>query len=59
MGYSARYACQALGCSREAWAGWEDGTHRVPAYIGLAMAALGLDMRPYGEKPKAKVKKKS
>lgn len=48
MGYSQRDACAALGCSRGAWTGWENGSHTVPAYIGLAMAALALGMKPYG-----------
>lgn len=49
MGYSQRDACEALGCSRGAWAGWENGDHDVPRYIGLACAALALGMKPYGE----------
>jgi transcriptional regulator with XRE-family HTH domain len=48
MGYSQREACEQLGCSRGAWAGWEDGTHVVPRYVGLALAALALGMEPYG-----------
>lgn len=49
MGYSQRDACTALGCSRGAWAGWENGTQEVPRYIGLAIAALALGMKPYGD----------
>lgn len=49
MGYSARDACRALGCSRNAWAGWEKGTAKVPRYIGLACAALALGMSAYGD----------
>lgn len=52
MGYSQRDACEALGCSRGAWAGWENDVHPVPRYIGLACAALALGMKPYGELPK-------
>jgi transcriptional regulator with XRE-family HTH domain len=46
MGYSQRDACEALGCSREAWIGWETGRHKVPLYIGLACSALALSMKP-------------
>lgn len=49
MGYSQRDAADALGCSRGAWAGWENSVHPVPRYIGLACAALALGMKPYGE----------
>lgn len=53
MGYSQREACEAIGCSRGAWAGWEQGTHGIPRYIGLAMAALALGMGDYGGPKKA------
>jgi transcriptional regulator with XRE-family HTH domain len=49
MGYSQRDACTALGCSRGAWSTWENGTHHVPRYIGLACAALALGMTTYGD----------
>lgn len=50
MGYSQRDACEALGCSRGAWAGWETGKQTpIPRYIGLACAALALGMSAYGE----------
>lgn len=52
MGFSQREACDQLGCSRGAWAGWETGKQPVPRYIGLACAALALGMKPYGELPK-------
>lgn len=48
MGYSQRDAAEAVGCSRRAWMMWESGQTRVPRYIGLALAALALDMSPYG-----------
>lgn len=47
--YSQRDAAHALGCSRDAWARWEKGTRPVPLYIALAMAALAVGLRPYGE----------
>lgn len=50
MGYSQRDACEALGCSRGAWSGWENGRHGVPIYIGLATAALALGLKPLGAK---------
>jgi transcriptional regulator with XRE-family HTH domain len=49
MGFSQRDAAEALGCSRQAWADWENGVRRTPRYIGLACAALALGMKPYGE----------
>jgi len=49
MGFSQRDACEALGCSRQAWSDWESGEHKTPRYIGLACAALALGMKPYGE----------
>lgn len=49
MGYSQRDACDALGCSRGAWGGWETGANDIPRYIGLACAALALGMKPYGD----------
>lgn len=48
MGYSQRQAALALGCSRGAWSGWEDGTKQPPRYIGLACAALALGMKISG-----------
>jgi len=52
MGFSAREACQQLGCSRGAWSVWESGKQPVPRYIGLACAALALGMTTYGSRPK-------
>jgi len=49
MGYSQRDACEALGCSRGALGRWETGIKTMPRYIGLAMAALALGMRPFGD----------
>ena len=49
MGFSQRDAVKALGCSREAWANWENGKHVIPRYIGLACAALALGMSAYGD----------
>lgn len=49
MGFSQRDAADALGCSRGGFAGWESGKNSVPRYIGLAMAALAMGMKPYFE----------
>jgi transcriptional regulator with XRE-family HTH domain len=49
MGYSQRDACRELGCSRGAWANWENGAHEIPRYIGLALAALALGMNNAGD----------
>lgn len=48
MGYSKAEAAREVGCSRNAWAAWEDGKSPVPRYIGLACAALALGMSQYG-----------
>lgn len=48
MGYSEREAVRTIGCSRETWSGWEKGEKKIPKYIGLAMAALAMGMKPYG-----------
>jgi DNA-binding transcriptional regulator YiaG len=48
MGFSQREAAAQVGCSREAWSGWEAGRKQVPHYIGLAMAALALGMAGHG-----------
>jgi transcriptional regulator with XRE-family HTH domain len=50
MGYSQREASEALDCSRAALRHWEQGTNRIPRYIGLACAALALGMTAYGGK---------
>ena len=49
MGFSEREACKQIGCSRNAWAGWEKDEQKIPRYIGLACAALALGMTPYGQ----------
>jgi transcriptional regulator with XRE-family HTH domain len=50
LGYSKRQAAEVLGCSRDAWSGWESGDQpNIPRYIGLAMAAIALGMTPYGD----------
>lgn len=48
MSYSQRDAAEALGCSRDAFGGWERGTQECPLYIRLAMSALALGVKPLG-----------
>lgn len=48
MGYTKMDAAAQLGCSRTAWSQWETGLNKCPRYIGLAMAALAVDMDPFG-----------
>jgi transcriptional regulator with XRE-family HTH domain len=48
MGFSQREAAVALGCSRNALAGWESGEARTPKYIALACAALALNIKVEG-----------
>jgi len=40
MGLSRRSAVKALGCSRQAYADWEDGARPAPLYIELACVCL-------------------
>lgn len=49
MGFSQDDAALALGCSRRTLTGYETGQHQAPRYIGLAMAALAMGMKPYFE----------
>lgn len=51
MGYSQREACDALDCSRGAYAKWRKPGSKIPRYIGLACAALALGMTAYGAMP--------
>ena len=51
MGYSIREAAKALGCSRAAWTGWEQGRHPAPRYIALAASALASGLGPCGTMP--------
>ncbi|MGX1151437.1 helix-turn-helix domain-containing protein [Bradyrhizobium ottawaense] len=44
FGYSQRQAAEAIGCSRGAWAGYENGDQPIPKYISLAIAALSLEV---------------
>lgn len=47
MGWSQDETATALGCSRRSLVAWEGGKH-VPLYIGLAMSALTMGLRPFG-----------
>lgn len=44
---TTRSAPELIGCSREAWRRWENGTSHIPLYIGLALAALNKQLKPY------------
>lgn len=46
-GYSIREASAVIGCDRESWSNWENDRRRIPRYIGLAMDALALGLKPY------------
>ena len=52
MGYTMNEAADELGCSKRSLTNWENGHFPIPRYIGLAMNALALNMRPYGSKRK-------
>lgn len=45
LGYNATKAAEALGCHRNAIAGWESGKHPIPKYIELACLYLATDWR--------------
>lgn len=47
MGYTQDEACAELGCSTRAWGQWEKGEQEPPLYIGLAMDALALGIKPW------------
>lgn len=40
LGLSQYKAAEQLGCSRNAYIGWESGKNRVPLYIALACQAI-------------------
>jgi transcriptional regulator with XRE-family HTH domain len=48
LGFNRSQAANALGCHRNALAGWEAGKYPIPRYIALACAALsyGLPEHP-------------
>ena len=46
LGYNISQAANALGCNRNALAGWEAGKHPVPPYIALACAAVAHGLPP-------------
>jgi len=52
MGYTMNEAADELGCSKRSLTNWENGHFPIPRYIGLAMNALALNMRPYGSRRK-------
>ena len=52
MGYTMNDAADELGCSKRSLVNWENGHFPIPRYIGLAMNALALNMRPYGSRRK-------
>ncbi len=47
MGYTRQEAAAEIGCSIRSMVNWETGQLQPPRYIGLAMAALALGMKPY------------
>lgn len=50
MGYSPQDAVDALGVHASDLLDWERGHRPVPKHIGLAMAALAMDLSPFGSK---------
>lgn len=51
LGLNGTKAAEALGCNRNALAGWEAGKHPIPKYIALACAAIALGVPPMGTSP--------
>ena len=45
LGLNVVKASQALGCNRNAFAGWEAGKHPIPRYIELACLYLATEWR--------------
>lgn len=45
LGYSKTEAAEALGCHRNALAGWEAGKNPIPKYIELACLYLATDWK--------------
>lgn len=48
LGYSQYEASRRLGCSRNAYIGWETGENRIPQYIALACQAIANGLPPMG-----------
>jgi len=49
MGYPLNDAAEALGIDAATLQDYEAGHRPVPIYIGLAMAALAMDLSPFGD----------
>jgi len=52
MGYEPQDAIDALGVSASELLDWEQGHRPIPKHIALAMAALAMDLSPFGHQPK-------
>lgn len=48
MGYTKIDAAFELGLSRNSITNYENGFHKIPKSVGLAMSALMMGMKPYG-----------
>lgn len=48
MRFSQYEASRRLGCSRNAYIGWENGENRIPLYIALACQAIANGLPPMG-----------
>jgi len=53
MGYPMKDAAAALGIDLATLQDFEAGHRAVPIYIGLAMAALAMDLSPFGDNKSA------
>ena len=47
-----RQAAEALGASRNACTGYEQGRERIPLYVALACSAVAMGLPPYGQREK-------
>jgi len=48
--WSQAEAARQLGCSARSIVNWENGTNKIPKSIALAVAAVAMNVPPYGKK---------
>ena len=49
FGWSQAEAARRLGCSARSIVNWEQGTNQIPKSIALAVAAVAMNLPPYGK----------
>lgn len=43
-------AAKRIGCSRRGYQRWESGKSPIPKYIAMAVAAVSMNLPPYGRR---------